>query len=263
MRGKYRYHISMGTSLILFICIIILVLPVSGLQSSEQSVSDSLTRGSRFTITITGHPNTAYYIWLTGTSTMTGEHYDQPPVISDTAGIVKDPDGGPYTIGSYQYNNGGGKTIRDDVAPSSPVMSDTNYYAQATTDERGQIIVEFRTSVYTGLRSYSVKVENPDEPETENFRVEQTVYSRTARPMINTPAATVAIPAHTVTYAPVSTPVPTILLPVTTDTIPAETTPEIPATPQPTKKSPLAAAGMILAAAAGACLAVRAVRHHP
>lgn len=259
MHGKHQHSTSLITSLILFICIIILTIPVSALQSSEQSVSDSLTRGSRFTITITGNPNTAYYIWLTGTSTMTGEHYDQPPIISDTAGIVKDPDGGPYTIGSYQYNNGGGKTIRDDVAPSSPVMSDTNYYAQATTDERGQIIVEFRTSVYTGVRSYSVKVENPNAPESENFRIEQTVYSRTARPMINTPAATMSIPAHTVTY----TPVPTTLLPVTTNTVPAETTPEIPASPQPTKKSPLAAVGMVLAAAAGACLAVRAIRHHP
>lgn len=254
MSGRFRHRMI----LLLLVCLVIAIIPVSALQSTERSLSDSLTRGSRFTVTITGNPNTAYYIWLTGTSTMSGEQYDQPPIISDTASIVKDPDNGPYTIGSYQYNNGGGETIRDDVAPSTASMSNTNYYAQATTDERGQIIVEFRTSVYTGLRSYSVKVENPRAPESENFGIEQTVYSRTARPMINTPAATGAIPANTITY----TPVPTTVIPVTTDTVPAETFPVVPVTPQQTKKSPLAAPGIVLAAA-GACLALWAVRHHP
>ena len=263
MYGRHKLDTTLMIAMLLLAGSIVIAVPVSAIQSSEQSISDSLTRGSRFSITITGHPNTAYYIWLTGTSTMTGEHYDQPPIISDTAGIVKDPDGGPYTIGSYQFNNGGGETIRDDVAPSSSVMSNTNYYAQATTDERGLIIVEFRTSVYTGLRSYSVKVENPSAPENENFRIEQTVYSRTTRPMINTPTATVAIPENTVTYTPVTTPVPTTLLPVTTDTVPAETSPEIPATPQPIKKSPLAMPGIVLAAAASACLVALAIRPRP
>lgn len=256
MHGRYQHSTSMITSVIVCICIIILVAPVSALQSSEQSVSDSLTRGSRFTITITGLPNTAYYIWLTGTSTMTGEHYDQPPIISDTAGMVKDPDGGPYTIGSYQYNNGGGKTIRDDVAPTSPVMSNTNYYAQATTDERGQVVVEFRTSVYTGLRSYSVKVENPNAPESENFRVEQTVYSRTARPMINTPVPTVTVYRET----PAMTTAPTTIVPVVTDTLPVTTPPLPTQTPSPTKKAPLSEAGIVSATAVGACLAALARR---
>ena len=256
MHGRYQYSMSMITSMIFFACIIILVAPVSALQSSEQSLSDSLTRGSRFTITITGHPNTAYYIWLTGTSTMTGEHYDQPPIISDTAGLVKDPDGGPYAIGSYQYNNGGGKTIRDDVAPSSPVMSSTNYYAQATTDERGQVIVEFRTSVYTGLRSYSVKVENPAVPESENFRVEQTVYSRTARPMINTPVPTVTVFRST----PPMTTAPTTVAPIVIGTVP-ETTPSLPAaTSPPATKAPLTGIGIASATAVGAFLAALARR---
>lgn len=253
MSGRFRHHCI----LFLLACLVIVIIPVSALQSTEHSLSDSMTRGSRFTVTITGNPNTAYYIWLTGTSTMSGEKYDQPPIISDTASVVKDPEGGPYTIGSYQYNNGGGQTIRDDVAPSTADMSNTNYYAKATTDERGQIIVEFRTSVYTGLRSYSVKVENPSAPESENFRIEETVYSRTARPMINTPAATVAVPVYTTLY----TPVPTTVIPVTTDSVPAATPPQT--TPMPTKKSSLAMPGIVLAAVAGACVAALAVRPRP
>jgi hypothetical protein len=257
MYGRHKLDTTRMIAMLLLAGTIILLVPVSAIQSSEQSISDSLTRGSRFTITITGHPNTAYYIWLTGTSTMTGKQYDQPPIISDTAGIVKDPDGGPYTIGSYQYNNGGGKTIRDDVAPSSADMSDTNYYAQATTDERGQVIVEFRTSVYTGLRSYSVKVENPSAPESENFRVEQTVYSRTARPMINTPVPTVTVYRET----PAMTTAPTTIVPVATDILPVTTLPLPTATPSPTKKTPLTAAGIVSATAAGACLAALARRN--
>lgn len=230
-------------ALILLACLIIAVVPATALQSAEQSVGGSLTRGSRFMISITGLPNTPYYIWLTGTSTMTGEQYDQPPVIAGGQAVIEtDPEGGPYTIGSYRYNNGGGLTILDDIAPSTATMSNTNYYAQVTTDETGQAVVEFQTSVNTGLRSYSVKVENPHAPESENFRVEEKGYSRggASRPMVNTPIPTVTIPVLATTLpTTISTPAPT--LPVVTS-IPATT-------PQPAKKTP-AAAG-IAAVAAG------------
>ncbi len=180
-------------------CFMSAVISVAAAQSMEQSISGSLTRGSRFTVTITGLPNTPYYIWLTGTFTMTGKPYDQPPVIADnTMNVVKDPPGGPYTIGSYQYNNGGGRTILDDVAASTPDMPNTNYYAQVTTDETGVALVEFQTSAYTAIRSYSVKVENPQSPESTNMQVEQTVFSRAARPMIITPTETI----ETTTPAP-------------------------------------------------------------
>ncbi|HEX3001453.1 MAG TPA: hypothetical protein VHN82_03650 [Methanoregula sp.] len=240
-------------ALFLLVCMIAILVPVSALQSSEQPVSDSLTRGSRFTITITGVPNTPYYVWLTGTFTMTGEPYDQPPVIVDgQSSITKDPSGGPYTIGSYRYNNGGGRTILDDVAPSTATTSSTDYYAQVTTDSQGQAVVEFQTSVYTKTRSYSVKVENPNAPEKENFQVVQKVYSRTARPMINTPAATAtSLPVTTPpTQAPVSTE-PTLV------PTPLPTTPVIPTTtPTPVKKTPVYP-GMALGAAAIAMLALR------
>jgi hypothetical protein len=224
--------------LLILACMVALVVPVSALQSSEQSISDSLTRGSRFTITITGMPNTAYYVWLPGTFTMTGEPYDQPPVIVEgQSSIVKDPSGGPYTIGSYQYNNGGGRTILNDVAPSTATTSCTNYYAQATTDAKGQAVVEFQTSVYTKIRSYSVKVENPSAPEKENFQIEQRIYSRTARPMINTPLVTVTTSIPVLTTP--QTPAPTLTEPTLVLT-PLPTTPVIPTTTStPTKKAPV------------------------
>ena len=240
---------------LLLACFIFTMIPVSALHSTEQSLSDSLTRGSRFTITITGSPNTAYYVWLPGTFTMTGKQYDQPPVIAGGQSVIeKDPEGGPYTIGSYQYNNGGGRTILDEVAPASADMSNTNYYAKVTTDETGQAVVEFRTSVYTATRSYSVKVENPQAPEKDNFLVEQKTYSRSvSKPMINTPAATVTIipPQPAVTASPV----PTLTLPP--ETLPVVTAvPTTTPVPTSTRKSPTGAGIAIIAT--GICLVVLA-----
>jgi hypothetical protein len=243
MRRKYQHCIAF----LFLACFLLAVIPASATQSTEQSLSDSLTRGSRFTVTITGLPNTSYYIWLPGTFTMTGEPYDQPPIITDnTANVVKDPPGGPYTIGSYRYNNGGGSTIRDDVAASTAAMPNTNYYAQVTTDETGRALVEFQTSVYTAIRSYSVKVENPQAPESDNILVEQKSYSRTAsRPMIITPTDTI------VTYPPR----PSL---TTSPTLPPETPPAatpLPTTTSlPTQKSPLDAGIATVAAAIGLLL---------
>ena len=245
MTRKYQNCIAF----LFLACFLLAMIPASAAQSTEQSISSSITRGSRFTVTITGLPNTSYYVWLTGTFTMTGEPYDQPPIISDnTANVVKDPPGGPYVVGSYRYNNGGGNTIIDDVAPSTAAMPNTNYYAQVTTDETGHALVEFRTSVYTAIRSYSVKAENPQAPESGNILVEQKSYSRTAGPMIITPTDTF-----------VTTP-PTPLLTLS-PTLPLETQPPatpLPTTiPLPTRKVPLDEGVATVAAAVGLLLWVR------
>jgi len=223
-----------GCCLIVLTCVLASLVPVVAADTSEQSISSSLTRGGRFTVTITGQPNTAYYVWLPGTFTMTGEPYDQPPVITgSTENLIKDPEGGPYTIGSYQYNNGNGRTILDEVAPSTANMSNTNYYAQVTTDATGKALVLFQTSQYTAKRSYSVKTENPGNPENENYNVEETVYNRGSKPMINTPVQTIAsYPSQ-----PSITPTQTTITPETVmSTIPVPATTPIPTT---TKKSPL------------------------
>jgi len=198
------------------IAFLILLVPAAATKTAEASVGETLTRGGRFTVTITALPSTAYYIWLQGTSTMSGEPRDQPPVISDTVGNVeKDPPGGPYTIGSYQFSNGDGRTILDDVAPSTPAMSATDYYALVTTDSVGQAVVEFQTSVDTGLRSYSVRVENPRSVDSDTLQLRLQVFTRRA-PVIQTPvppAETIVTTAPAGTATPplsITTPIPTI-----------------------------------------------------
>lgn len=246
MWGRYLHLVA----LLFIACFIVVIIPVAAVQSAEQSLSGSMTRGSRFTITITGLPNTSYYVWLPGTFTMTGEQYDQPPIITDgTLNLQKDPDGGPYTIGLYQYNNGGGRTILDDVTPSSSAMSNTNYYASVTTDASGVAVVEFRTSVYTATRSYSVKVENPQSADNGNLLVEQKIYSRSAsRPMINTPMTTAVV--TTMVPAPVTSVVPSTTV-TPGETLMADTQSPSSPTNLPTKKAPMSYELAALAAGAG------------
>jgi hypothetical protein len=227
------------------------VVPVSAVKTAEQSVSDTLTRGSRFTVTITGLPNSSYYVWLPNTFTMTGEPRDQPPFIADNQyNVMEDPEGGPFTIGSYQFNNGNGRTIRDDVAPSTTDMPNTQYYGLVTTGTNGQATVEFHTSINTGLRSYSVRVENPRSIDSDNLQVELQVFSRRAPMVIEIsttpePIFTTVIPTTTETPPPVtSIPVVTTQVPVQT-TLPAET---------PARKIPVAAGTGILAAGLGLLL---------
>jgi hypothetical protein len=72
----------------------------------------------------------------------------------------------------YAFNNGNGRTILDDVAPSTPDMSNTNYFALVTTDQEGRAIVAFQTSSGTATRSFSIKVENPSSAANNNVLVE-------------------------------------------------------------------------------------------
>jgi hypothetical protein len=233
-------------TIVFIACFLLAVMPVLAVKTAEASVGDSLTRGSRFTVIITGLPNSSYYIWLPRTSSMTGEKYDQPPVIADfQTNVMEDPEDGPWPIGSYRYNNGGGQTIRDDIPPSTPDMPNTRYYALVTTDTRGQATVEFLTSINTGLRSYSVRVENPQSIDRDNLLVELQVYSRRAPSSLEIFTTPVTVLTTTVPTTTVSTPPPTTLL-VTTTPEPLSTTPA--PTPTPTQKAPASTGISILAA---------------
>jgi len=227
-------------------CVCLLCVSVSA-DYTIADLSGSIVRGHQFTVDITGNPDTAYYVWLTGTWSLSGEAYDEPPVIvANQANVQQDPDNGPYTIGSYKYYNGNGRTILDDVAPSSSLVPCTSYYALVTTDDSGQAVVAFETSVNTALRSYSVRVENPTSVNNNTLLVQQggttvtggsmSIYASGSRP---------PRPTFPPTTVPTPTPTPT----------PTETTPvATPATTVPaTTTAPLDSAILILALGAGVC----------
>jgi len=211
------------TLLVLTACFLLIVL--AGVVSvADAQQSGSMSQGGSFAVYITGLPNTGYYVWLTGTFTMSGKPGDQPPFIAGgQASIQEDPVGGPYIIGSYQIYGENGRTILDDVAPSTPNASNTNYYALVTTDLRGQAVVEFRTSINTAKRTYSVKVENPQSVNSNNLLVQEKIITGEILPTISLP--TTAIPTPPVTTAPPSSPPTTpVIIPVTS-AVPPPTTP--------------------------------------
>jgi hypothetical protein len=110
---------------------------------------------------------------------MTGKPGDQPPVIVPfQSGVQQDPPDGPFTIGSYLINNGNGRTIRDDIATSTPELSNTNYYALVTTDTSGRAVVAFQTSSATSTKTFSIKVENSRSAASGGILVERGLPTR-------------------------------------------------------------------------------------
>ncbi len=219
------------------------------IPSCTAASGDTLTRGSRFTITITGLPNTPYYVWVASTSSLTGNAGDQPPVIvGGQSAIQKDPPGGPYTIGNYAFGNGNGRTILDDVAASTPDMSNTNYYALVTTNQDGRAVVAFQTSSSTATRTFSIKVESPESAGNTDVHVDLGL------PVTITPTLTpeITLPVSTPPPTPAATSLPTTLVPTT---IALTTIPVLSETPSPA--SPLGVEVGILAVIAGVVLTTR------
>jgi len=225
-----------GVLLLLVVLLLAFVMPPIGAQGEG-----SVTRSQTFTVTIAGTPFATYYVWLKGTFSMSGEPGDQPPlVVANQENVVQDQPGGPYTIGSYQYYNGGSRTILEDVAPSTATISDTSYYAAVTTDQNGLATIAFQTSRATAAQSFSIDAQNPANP-SQNVAVS-----------LGTPTQ-----VPTVVATPFLTSVPLTTLPTTTmTTVPVITTTAVvtptlaPATEPvttPTTKSPLGEVLVIIA----------------
>ena len=235
MVQKYSTFIT----IFLITCCISMVIPAC---ADDTSSSDALTRGSQFTITITGAPNTAYYLWLTRTSTLTGNPGDQPPVIvGGQNGVQKDPPEGPYSIGMYAFNNGNGRTIIDDVAPSTPDMSNTNYYALVTTDRDGRAVVAFQTSSSTATRTFSIKAENPQSSATVFIERGLPVRMQVTPPLTSSPSTSAIPPSTYPATIQTTNPLPTTLA-LTTIPVPVGT---------PSKPSPSGVEAGILAMITG------------
>jgi hypothetical protein len=219
-RGNYGQKILNFVILLLITALMVAVIPA---YAAGESSDNTLTRGNRFTVNITGLPSTPYYIWLTRTSSMTGKPGDQPPVIVPfQSGIQQDPANGPFTIGSYMINNGYGRTIRDDIAPSTPELSNTNYYALVTTDTEGRAVVAFQTSSATSTKTFSIKVENSRSAANSDILIERSLPTRvTTTIQKETPVIT---PILTTTAAP-EKPEDITVMPVVSTVIPQTPTP--------------------------------------
>lgn len=216
-------HAALITVLVITFFIAAMVIPA---LAADGPSNDALPRGGRFTITVTGTPKTPYYIWLTRTFTMTGKPGDQPPIIIGyQGGIQQDPPNGPYTIGLYAFNNGNGRTILNDIAPSTPEMSNTNYYALVTTDADGRAVVAFQTSSGTATRTFSIKVENLQSAAKDTILIERGLPVRvptTSAPEFPTFLPTTPAPALIRTASPAPTTIVFTIIPVPIRTSPQQ-----------------------------------------
>ena len=124
----------------------------------------SVVRGNPFEVTITGRPDSAYYLWVKGTGSMSGAPHDEPPsIVPSQDGVHMDPAIGPWPIGQYG-NSGSDKTIQSDVAQfyGDRDVSGTSYYASVTLSASGTRSVRFQTTGDTVERNYTIRVERPD-----------------------------------------------------------------------------------------------------
>jgi len=219
-------------------CLFLLCVPVAAQYTVSNLAGPPIIRGHQFTVDITGNPNTEYYIWLTGTWDLSGNAYDQPPyVVFGQLNVQQDDPDGPYTIGSYRYSGGNGRTILDDVAPSSPLLPNTSYYALVTTDSSGQAVVAFGTSINTAAISYAIRVENPTSVNNGTL-----IVRRGDIPVSTGSLSITEVPTPFVTSPltpPPTTPVPQTTPPTPVATSPVVTPPETSPTPKPMPLNPV------------------------
>ena len=208
-------------------CFFLLVVPVLGSDiTTSISGGGTVVQSRPFTITIIGVPNSQYYVWVTGTFSMTGATGEQPPVVQTSIeGVAQDPAGGPYTIGSYAFRNGNGRTIQQDVAPSTPQVPNTRYYARVTTDNAGRAFIGFQTSPATAPKTFSIRIENADAYGQESVSVKKgsvSIEADTQKTVQLTPVVTLSMPETSIPLTPSPSATPTTA-PTTPKPAPMET----------------------------------------
>jgi PGF-CTERM protein len=138
---------------------------------------DSVVRSKTFSVTVTGRPSTDYYLWVKGTSSMSGGYDDQAPmIVLNQEGVFLDPNpwpanaqlfGVPPIAGMYQYENGGGFTIADDV---SRYLNGSRNYARIHTSTSGTRTIEWATTNWTKAQKYTFRVENEFPAGSKNYK---------------------------------------------------------------------------------------------
>jgi PGF-CTERM protein len=136
-----------------------------------ESNKETVVRSKPFSVTITGRPLTTYWVWVKGTSSMSGAWNNQPPMVGlFQAAVYNDtptgvtPNNGIYPLGAYAPENSVG-VIRaltvagSDVANDPTIYNRTRYYVLINTSSSGTRTVEFVTSNWTKDQTYTIRVE--------------------------------------------------------------------------------------------------------
>jgi PGF-pre-PGF domain-containing protein len=156
----------------------------------------AVTRGSPFSIAVSGRPSSFYYLWVKDTSGLTGGPNNQAPMISlGQNGVYLDPPEGPdFPIGSYQYEDGGGQIIKMNVG-TDPVFNGTRYYGKIRTPTSGTRYIQFETDSLTRNMTFTIRVENLFGRLYKSDEVNITVTKKAQIPSPTTTVTTI-VPAY-------------------------------------------------------------------
>jgi len=135
------------------------------------SNKDTVTRSKPFAVTVTGRPATYYWVWVKGSSSMSGGEDNQPPMIAlnqlsvfnDTSTTPRDVT--PVTGTKYGAFLPEGKKDPNYVfsqVPGAP-FNGTRYWVEIKTSDAGTRVIEFLTSNQTKAQKYTIRVENRTE----------------------------------------------------------------------------------------------------
>jgi len=156
------------------LCMTFLLVPVSAGGAGQRLLvypdKNSVMKGENFSVSVTGRPNTIYWVWIKGTSQMTGFFDDQPPMIPlNQAGVYNNSmsDARFLTFASL-VNSAFGAYLPQNkfdpnyVAADTPFypFNGTQYWAMIKTNANGVRTVGFTTSNQTKARTYTIRVEN-------------------------------------------------------------------------------------------------------
>ncbi|MCX6686646.1 MAG: DUF3821 domain-containing protein [Methanoregula sp.] len=128
---------------------------------------ETVVRSKPFSVTITGRPLTTYFVWVKGTSSMSGAWDNQPPMVglfqlgvnNDTPFTGVGPFVGMYPLGQYIYENAVNRVLLDDVALDPSIYNRTRYYFLINTTASGTRTVEMVTTNWTKAQTYTIRVE--------------------------------------------------------------------------------------------------------
>jgi len=130
-----------------------------------EASKDSVVRGNPFSVTVKGRPNEYYYMWVKGTSSMTGVLTDQPPQVAPNQDSVwypgsTLPDDTLTPILDYVFQGGAGRSIGQDVPKvQAEDPAAFNYAALLKTSNGGTRTVEWTTTRDTKDKKYTIQVE--------------------------------------------------------------------------------------------------------
>jgi len=141
---------------------------------------DTVVRSNDFSVTVTGKPNTFYYLWVKGVSNLaaTGSDDMPPTLIRNQDGVNMDAAAGPYTYG-LEYTPENKQTTLYTLVPhgsaTGPAEGGTVFYAKVKTNDAGVRTIQWHTYNDTKAQKYTFRVERGAPDDVKSDEVDVTV----------------------------------------------------------------------------------------